>query len=76
MGELGETAALHPCEGVNQQIRARESARLDRRDGKPHYLAHLPRVERYLAKDLSHPDLASLRAWYAEYLPRAMTSHA
>jgi aminoglycoside/choline kinase family phosphotransferase len=51
-------------------------ARLDRRDGKPHYLAHLPRVERYLAKDLSHPDLVSLRAWYAEYLPRAITSHA
>ena len=51
-------------------------ARLDRRDGKPQYLAHLPRVERYLAKDLAHPDLALLRAWYAEYLPRAIASHA
>ena len=49
-------------------------ARLDRRDGKPHYLAHLPRVERYLAKDLAHPDLAPLRAWYETHLPRAVSS--
>jgi aminoglycoside/choline kinase family phosphotransferase len=51
-------------------------ARLDRRDGKPQYLAHLPRVERYLAKDLAHPDLAALRAWYAEYLPRLLASRS
>ena len=25
-------------------------ARLDKRDRKPHYLAHLPRVEKYLAR--------------------------
>ncbi len=49
-------------------------ARLDRRDGKPHYLAHLPRVERYLAKDLNHPDLAPLRAWYETHLPRALAA--
>ena len=49
-------------------------ARLDRRDGKPQYLAHLPRVERYLAKDLAHPDLAPLRAWYETHLPRAVSS--
>ncbi len=51
-------------------------ARLDRRDGKPQYLAHLPRVERYLAKDLAHPDLAPLRAWYETHLPRAVSSRA
>jgi aminoglycoside/choline kinase family phosphotransferase len=51
-------------------------ARLDRRDGKPQYLAHLPRVERYLAKDLAHPDLAALRAWYEEYLPRVLASRS
>jgi aminoglycoside/choline kinase family phosphotransferase len=51
-------------------------ARLDRRDGKPHYLAHLPRVERYLAKDLAHPDLAPLRAWYETHLPRAVSSRS
>ena len=49
-------------------------ARLDRRDGKPQYLGHLPRVERYLAKDLAHPDLAPLRAWYETHLPRAVSS--
>ena len=49
-------------------------ARLDRRDGKPQYLAHLPRVERYLTKDLAHPDLAPLRAWYETHLPRAVSA--
>ena len=51
-------------------------ARLDRRDSKPQYLAHLPRVERYLAKDLAHPALASLRAWYEANLPRAVASRS
>jgi tRNA threonylcarbamoyl adenosine modification protein YjeE len=51
-------------------------ARLDRRDGKPQYLAHLPRVERYLAKDLAHPDLAPLRAWYETHLPRAVSTRS
>ncbi|MGO4706356.1 tRNA (adenosine(37)-N6)-threonylcarbamoyltransferase complex ATPase subunit type 1 TsaE [Microvirga sp. 2MCAF38] len=45
-------------------------ARLDRRDGKPHYLKHLPRIEAYLARNLAHPALANLKAWYANYLPR------
>ncbi|WP_328805014.1 tRNA (adenosine(37)-N6)-threonylcarbamoyltransferase complex ATPase subunit type 1 TsaE [Stappia albiluteola] len=38
--------------------------RLARRDGKPGYLAHLPRLEAYMAKALSHPLLEELRAWY------------
>ncbi|WP_245410901.1 tRNA (adenosine(37)-N6)-threonylcarbamoyltransferase complex ATPase subunit type 1 TsaE [Microvirga flavescens] len=45
-------------------------ARLDRRDGKPQYLKHLPRIETYLCRNLAHPALASLKAWYANYLPR------
>ena len=45
-------------------------ARLDRRDGKPHYLAHLPRIEAYLARNLAHPALARLRGWYETHLPR------
>jgi hypothetical protein len=51
-------------------------ARLDRRDGKPQYLAHLPRVEAYLAKDLAHPDLAALRGWYQTHLPRAVSARS
>jgi tRNA threonylcarbamoyl adenosine modification protein YjeE len=44
-------------------------ARLDVRDGKPHYLGHLPRVEHYLKKSLRHPALAELKAWYESNLP-------
>lgn len=39
-------------------------ARLDRRDGKPQYLRHMPRVWRYLQRSLAHPTLAALSAWY------------
>jgi aminoglycoside/choline kinase family phosphotransferase len=49
-------------------------ARLDRRDGKPAYLAHLPRVEAYLARNLNHPALARLRTWYETHLPRLVAS--
>jgi tRNA threonylcarbamoyl adenosine modification protein YjeE len=45
-------------------------ARLDERDHKPQYLANLPRVEKYLAKNLCHPALADLKRWYEEHLPR------
>ena len=44
-------------------------ARLDKRDGKPHYLAHIPRVQHYLRKAMSHVALADLHAWYETYLP-------
>lgn len=40
--------------------------RLDRRDGKPHYLKHLPRIRAYLARALAHPALADLKALYAD----------
>ncbi|KST56831.1 tRNA threonylcarbamoyladenosine biosynthesis protein TsaE [Methylobacterium sp. GXS13] len=49
-------------------------ARLDRRDGKPGYLAHLPRIEGYLARNLAHPALAELRAWHAAHLPGLVAS--
>ena len=45
-------------------------ARLDKRDGKPGYLAHLPRIEGYLARNLAHPALAALRTWHEKHLPR------
>jgi aminoglycoside/choline kinase family phosphotransferase len=44
-------------------------ARLAKRDNKPRYLAHLPRVWRYMERDLSHPVLAPLKAWYDRHLP-------
>ena len=47
-------------------------ARLHKRDGKPAYLKHMPRVSRYLAHNLQHPALAPLRDWYLEHLPQAL----
>jgi hypothetical protein len=44
-------------------------ARLERRDHKPQYLRHLPRVWTYLQRSLSHPDLAPLAAWYRTSVP-------
>lgn len=44
-------------------------ARLYRRDGKPRYLAYLPRVWSYLAADLNHPALAPLKSWYDRAIP-------
>ena len=46
--------------------------RLDRRDGKPRYLTHIPRVWRLLEGDLRHPALAELRAWFDAHVPQAL----
>ncbi|MGE0503290.1 MAG: tRNA (adenosine(37)-N6)-threonylcarbamoyltransferase complex ATPase subunit type 1 TsaE [Rhizobiaceae bacterium] len=40
--------------------------RLDRRDGKPQYLKHLPRMQDYLARSLAHPALREVAALYRE----------
>jgi aminoglycoside/choline kinase family phosphotransferase len=44
-------------------------ARLDRRDGKPQYLRHMPRVWRSLQRSLAHPALTDLSAWYKDNVP-------
>jgi N-acetylmuramate 1-kinase len=44
-------------------------ARLDRRDGKPQYLRHIPRIWRYLQRSLAHPALSALNTWYAANVP-------
>jgi len=44
-------------------------ARLNRRDGKPQYLKHQPRIWTYLNRSLAHPTLAPFRAWYATNVP-------
>ena len=44
-------------------------ARLNRRDGKPHYLKHQPRIWAYLARSLAHPALAEFRRWYEAHVP-------
>lgn len=44
-------------------------SRLNRRDGKPHYLRHQPRIWTYLQRSLAHPALGSLRDWYLANVP-------
>ncbi len=44
-------------------------ARLNRRDGKPQYLRHQPRIWTYLNRSLAHPALAHLRDWYLANVP-------
>ncbi len=44
-------------------------ARLSKRDGKPIYLNHIPRVARYLKRNLGHPELVVLKTWYERNLP-------
>lgn len=41
--------------------------RLAVRDGKPHYLNHLPRMGRLLQNCLNHPDLHQLKIWFEDY---------
>lgn len=43
--------------------------RLWKRDGKPQYLAHIPRVWRLLEQELKHPVLAAVAWWLDRHLP-------
>ncbi|WP_116092255.1 aminoglycoside phosphotransferase family protein [Sphingomonas crusticola] len=43
--------------------------RLWKRDGKPRYLAFQPRMWRYLERDLAHPALAPVKAWFDAHVP-------
>lgn len=45
-------------------------ARLAKRDGKHGYLAHIPHVSDYLDRNLAHPALSDLRAWFDQHLPK------
>ena len=44
-------------------------ARLAIRDGKPRYLALIPRVWGHLQRDLAHPALEPLRNWVTRHVP-------
>ena len=50
--------------------------RLARRDDKPAYLDHLPRVWRHLDANLAHPVLAPVRAWFDHWVPTPARSPA
>lgn len=40
--------------------------RLKYRDGKDHYMIHMPRTKEYLRRTFTHPVLHQLKVWYAE----------
>jgi N-acetylmuramate 1-kinase len=44
-------------------------ARLNKRDGKPGYLKHMPRVKQYLIRNLRHKALQPLRQWHLTHTP-------
>lgn len=46
--------------------------RLDRRDGKPKYLAMIPRVWAAMERDLAHPALAPVARWFDTNIPPAL----
>ena len=50
--------------------------RLWKRDGKPRYLAYQPRVWNYLERDLTHPALAPVAAWFDANIPAAKRAAA
>lgn len=71
--DLAEFAAAYAIMGAQRNTKILGIfARLDKRDGKPAYLKHLPRIETYLRRDLAHPALGELRAWYMAHLPRLL----
>jgi len=41
--------------------------RLEKRDGKPYYLRHLPRIRDYLRRALAHPALEGLKDFYVAH---------
>ena len=43
--------------------------RLWQRDGKPRYLALIPRVWEAMERDLAHPALAPVAAWFDANMP-------
>lgn len=45
-------------------------SRLWKRDGKPRYTQYLPRMWGYLDRDLAHPALATLKAWFDRHISR------
>ena len=48
-------------------------ARLEKRDHKPQYLRHMPRVWAYLRRSLAHPALETLQSWYRVHVPALRT---
>jgi tRNA threonylcarbamoyl adenosine modification protein YjeE len=68
-GELRRAVALYGAQRATKILGI--FARLSRRDGKHQYLRHIPRVSRYLERNLEQPHLASIKTWFDRHLPVA-----
>jgi aminoglycoside/choline kinase family phosphotransferase len=63
-------AAAYALSGAQRDTRILGNfARLLKRDGKPGYLVHVPRVWRQLEAQLRHPALAPVASWFDRYFP-------
>lgn len=76
-GEQGENVDEDAFRGQMAVMAAQRNAkiagifaRLFVRDGKPRYLGYLPRVWSYINRDLEHPALAPVKAWFDRTIPR------
>jgi hypothetical protein len=68
--DAADFAALYAILSAQRNTRLLGTfARLNRRDGKPQYLKHQPRIWTYLSRSLAHPALLALRDWYAANVP-------
>jgi aminoglycoside/choline kinase family phosphotransferase len=68
--DLGQFIALYALMGAQRATKVMGIfARLYKRDGKPQYLRHHPRVWRNLRRSLSHPKLGELKLWYEAHVP-------
>ena len=65
------TAAMAACAAQRHLRVAALWVRLDRRDGKPHYLQHGPRCWALLDRALEHPATAPLARFLDAHVPRA-----
>ncbi|MFC7395934.1 tRNA (adenosine(37)-N6)-threonylcarbamoyltransferase complex ATPase subunit type 1 TsaE [Chelatococcus sp. GCM10030263] len=75
--DTGEFARAYAVLGAQRTTKLFGTfTRLDKRDGKPQYLAHLPRLQDYLNRNLAHPVLSALKLWYEARLPGLITRPA
>lgn len=77
-GRKGDDAAFDPAAFAESYavMSAQRNARLlgvfsrlNRRDGKPDYLRHQPRIWAYLNRALAHPALTDVRRWFETRVP-------
>lgn len=67
----GELRAAYAVLGAERALRLIGLwPRLLKRDGKPHYMAHMPRTVEYLRRNLAHPALADLKTWLDAHVLR------